>query len=56
MSNGSVVDVYYVGVGFLCKFSYILFYIVWGWCWVNKSPFCLNLDPCFDLFISPLFY
>ena len=38
-------DVYYVDFGFLCNFSCVLFYNVWDRCWVNKSPFCLNLDP-----------
>ena len=37
--------------GFLCNFSCVLFYIVWDGCWVNKSPFCLNLDTVL-LFVS----
>ena len=44
-------DVYYVDFGFLCNFSCVLFYNVWDRCWVNKSPFCLNLDPVL-LFVS----
>ena len=44
-------DVYYVDFGFLCNFSYVLLYNVWDGCWVNKSPFCLNLDSVL-LFVS----
>ena len=33
--DGSVVDVCRVDFWFPVKFSYILYAIVWGWCWVK---------------------